>query len=333
MDIVTQGLLGATLALSASRKHETRLATGIGFAAALLADADALIHSADDSLLNIEFHRHFTHSLIFIPLGGLIAALILWPLLRYHLTFRRIFFYAFLGYATTGLLDACTSYGTLLLWPFSDERVAWRIIAIVDPVFSLTLIVAIILALRFCKPRHAQVGLGLAGLYLLFGLWQHHNAYEMAAQLADQRGHKIDRLIVKPTMANLVLWRSVYESNGVYFVDGVRVGIFGGKRIYQGELAKRFELERDMPQLNPGTALSHDIERFRYFSDGFVIADSTRKNVLVDVRYSMLPTGLAPIWGIDMNVESEEQHAQFINYRDRAGFTRERFLGMLLGRD
>ena len=333
MDIITQGLLGATLALSASKKQETRLATGIGFAAALLADADALIHSAEDSLLNIEFHRHFTHSLIFIPLGGLIAALILWPLLRKRLTFKRIYFYAILGYATSGLLDACTSYGTQLLWPFSDERIAWRIIAIVDPVFSLTLLVAIILALRFGKPRHAQVGLGLAGLYLLFGLWQHHNAYEMASQLAAQRGHKMDRLIVKPTMANLVLWRSVYESDGIFYIDGVRVGVFGGERIYQGNQATRFELERDMPQLNPAAALYHDIERFRYFSDGFLIADPVRENVLVDVRYSMLPTGLAPIWGIDMNVESDLQHAQFINYRDRTGFTRERFVEMLLGRE
>jgi inner membrane protein len=333
LDIVTQGLLGATLALSASKKHETRLATGIGFASALLADADALIHSADDSLLNIEFHRHFTHSLIFIPLGALIAALILWPLLRKHLTFKRIYFYALLGYATSGLLDACTSYGTLLLWPFSDERIAWRIIAIVDPVFSLTLLVAIILALRYGKPRHAQVGLGLAGLYLLFGLWQHHNAYDMASKLADQRGHNVDRLIVKPTMANLVLWRSVYESDGVYYVDGVRVSVFGGESIYQGSQAPRFNLERDMPQLNPDAALLHDIERFRYFSDDFVIADPVRQNVLVDVRYSMLPTGLAPIWGIDMNVDSDGQHAQFIHYRDRAGFTRERFVAMLLGRE
>ena len=333
MDIVTQGLLGATLALCASRKPETRLAAGIGFAAALLADVDALIHSADDSLLNIEFHRHFTHSLIFIPLGGLIAALILWPLLRKRLPFRRIYFYAFLGYATSGLLDACTSYGTLLLWPFSDERIAWRIIAIVDPVFSLTLIVSIILAMRYDKPRHAQIGLGLAGLYLLFGLWQHHNAYEIATQLAAQRGHKVDRLIVKPTMANLVLWRSVYESDGVFFVDAVRIGLFGDERIYQGDQAPRFKLERDMPLLAADTALYHDIERFRYFSEDFVITDTTRENVLVDVRYSMLPTGLAPIWGINMNVESDQQHAQFVNYRDRAGFSRERFVGMLLGRE
>ena len=212
---------------------------------------------------------------------------------------------------------------------------AWpgAIIAIVDPAFSLTLLLAIILALRYGKPRLAQAGLGFAGLYLLFGLWQHLNAYDAASELAQQRGHQVERMMVKPTMANLLLWRSVYESDGVFYVDAVRVGLFGDERIYQGGQAPRFKLERDMPQLNPSAALYHDIERFRYFSDDYVIADLVRENVLIDARYSMLPTGLAPIWGIDMNVDSEDQHAQFIHYRDRAGFSRERFVAMLLGRE
>ncbi len=77
MDIVTQGLLGATLAQSAASQQKLRVATVVGFASGLLADADTLIRSANDPLLNIEFHRHFTHSLIFIPVGGLLAALIL----------------------------------------------------------------------------------------------------------------------------------------------------------------------------------------------------------------------------------------------------------------
>ncbi len=40
---------------------------------------------------------------------------ILWPLLRKRLVFKKIYGFALLGYATSGLLDACTSYGTQLL--------------------------------------------------------------------------------------------------------------------------------------------------------------------------------------------------------------------------
>lgn len=333
MDIVTQGLLGATLAQAAASKHEARIASVVGFASALLADADTLIRSANDPLLNIEFHRHFTHSLIFIPIGGLLAALILWPFLRRQITFKRLCFFALLGYATSGLLDACTSYGTQLLWPFSDARIAWRIIAIVDPVFSLTLLVAIIFGLRKNQAGFAQLGLVLAGGYLMLGVFQHHRAFEVAAHLAAQRGHQVDRMMVKPTMANLVLWRSIYESDGSFYVDGIRVGPLGGERIYEGAKAQRFEVGRDMLEIDSGSALAHDVERFLYFSQGYVIADPARENVLVDVRYSMLPTGLAPLWGIDLNVESNTLHAQFVNYRDRSEDTRERFMAMLLGRE
>ena len=87
MDILTQSLLGATVAQSASRKKETRIATLIGFLSGMLADADVLIRSAEDTLYTIEYHRHFTHSLIFIPLGALIATALLWPFMKKRLPF------------------------------------------------------------------------------------------------------------------------------------------------------------------------------------------------------------------------------------------------------
>ncbi len=324
--------MGATLALSVSNRNETRIAAVVGFSAALLADADTLIRSSDDPLLNIEFHRHFTHSLIFIPVGALIAALLLWPLLKKYLPFKKIYYYTLAGYATSGLLDACTSYGTQLFWPFSDERIAWSIIAIVDPVFSLILIVAIMLGLITKNPRNAQFGLVLAGIYLMFGLVQHNRAYEVAKQLAQQRGHAVERQLVKPTMANLILWRSVYHSGDRFFIDAIRIPPLGNKRIYEGAQVEAFDQQKHMPGLDPGSALYDDIKRFLYFSEDYVALDARRENFLVDVRYSMLPTGIEPLWGIDMNVESPEEHADFINIRDSDSETRQRFIDMLLGK-
>jgi inner membrane protein len=297
-----------------------------------VADADVLIGSSGDPLLNLEFHRHFTHSLIFIPVGALIAALLLWPLLRKLLGFKRIYGYALLGYATSGLLDACTSYGTYLLWPFSDTRIAWSIIAIVDPVFSLVLVVALILGFKYCKPVPARVGLALAGAYLLVGLWQHENALRSALELAEQRGHAVQRIIVKPTMANLVLWRSIYQSDDLFYVDAIWVGP-GADRVYPGESTRIFNLDRDRPQLERESVLAQDIARFSILSNGYVAPDPGRANVLIDIRYSMLPIAITPMWGIDLNVASDSQHAKFEVYRDRPDNARDLFLAMLLGRD
>ena len=332
MDLLTQGLLGGALALAGADKKEARSAAVTGFAAALLADADVFISANNDPLLNVEFHRHFSHALIFIPVGALIATLLLWPLLRKRLAFKRIYCYAFLGYATAGLLDACTSYGTQLLWPFSDMRIAWSIIAIIDPIFSLLLVIALVAGFKYCKPTAARIGLTLAGVYLLLGLWQHHNALQVAIELAEQRGHKLQRIIVKPTIANLVLWRSVYQSNGRFYADAIRVGL-SGDRIYPGDSAPIFELARDRPGLDRESVLARDIGRFSRLANDFVITDPGRTNVLTDIRYSMLPNGIAAMWGIDLNVASAQHHAKFEVYRDRPDGARDLFLAMLLGRD
>ncbi len=332
MDLLTQGLLGGALALSASPKSESRNAALVGFAAALLADADVLISASDDPLLNLELHRHFTHSLIFIPVGALIATLLLWPLMRKRIELKKIYGYALLGYGTSGLLDACTSYGTHLLWPFSETRVAWSIIAIVDPVFSLLLLISLIIGFKYYKPLAPGVGLTLAGSYLLLGLWQHQSALETAFDLAEQRNHDVQRIIVKPTLANLVLWRSVYQSNDRFYVDAIRVGLVSN-RIYAGEAIEKFKFERDLPQIDQASTLSNDVLRFSKLADGYVVPDPSRDKVLIDVRYSMLPNGVYPMWGIDLNTASVSEHAQFKVYRDRPENARDLFLAMLLGRD
>ncbi len=332
MDIVTQGLLGGVMALAGARRKEVKIAALIGFAAGLLADADALIRSPGDPLLTIEFHRHFSHSLLFIPMGALIAALILWPFLRRHIAPGRLYLYAFLGYAASGLLDACTSYGTLLFWPFSDERIAWNLISIVDPVFSLTLLAAIVYAVRKARPQAAWVGLGLAGVYLAVAVVQHQRAEGVAQTLIQQRGHTAVRHVVKPTMANLLLWRSIYESDGYFYVDAVRVGLFSEPRVYRGEQVVKFAAAQHLPQLQPGSALAQDITRFTHFSAGFVALDPTRPAVLIDVRYSMLPTSLLPLWGIEMTLDNQNRHSLFVNYRDFSPDDRGRFIAMLAGR-
>src|SRR5574340_1451650 len=181
MDILTHGLLGGTLAQSCSRKSEARAATTTGFLAALLADADALIRSSTDPLLVLEYHRQFTHSLVFIPFGALLVSLILWPAFKLSgrlLGFRRIYLYALLGCATSGLLDACTSYGTHLLWPFAGDRIAWSIVPIFDPLFSLLLGAALFAGWRWRGTLPARIGLLLAGFYLSFCCFQRQVADE-----------------------------------------------------------------------------------------------------------------------------------------------------------
>lgn len=197
MDPLTQGALGAALPQSISakwpghHKYQVAIAGLLGMVGGIAADLDVLIYSDSDPLLFLTYHRQFTHSLIFIPLGGLIVALMLHGVLarRWRLEFWQTALLCTLGYATHALLDAATSYGTMLFWPFVETRYSWSIISIVDPLFTIPLASLVILAGVRNDPRLARIGLVWAFLYLGAGWWQHQGAREIAADLAASRGH------------------------------------------------------------------------------------------------------------------------------------------------
>lgn len=329
MDILTQGLLGAVLAQSVAKKEETKLATVVGFIAGLIADADIFIYSSNDPLLNIEFHRHFTHSLFFIPFGAAIAMLLLWPFFRKRLILSRLYLYSLLGYSMSGVLDACTSYGTHLLWPLSDERIAFNIISVVDPVFSLLLFITLLYSLRVERKKIAHVGLMLAAGYMLLGFMQLQRAQAVAAQLAITRGHQATQHLVKPTLGNLFLWRSVYLHKNRFYVDAVRVGLFADNKIFEGESVNKFKHEKDLPNIVSPSVLLNDIQRFNDFSNDYVVFADGQTNIIGDLRYSMLPTSVKPLWGIVIDKNNPQVHADYQFFRDSSPQLRKEFFDML----
>lgn len=333
MDPVSQGLVGAAVPGSVSNKNELRLAVLVGFLSGLLADIDVLIRSSQDPLLSIDYHRHFTHSLIIIPLGGLVAAGILWIFLRRRLGFGKIYIYATLGYATHSLLDACTNYGTSLLWPFSEMKVAWNIVSVIDPVFTLTLTVLLIIALLKKSTFVIRMSLVFALLYLFLGYSQRERAEDYILAVAGERGHRVERVLVHPSIGNLLVWRSVYEADGMYYTDAVRVGPLSGPMVYEGGSIERFDVEKDYPGLSEDTVLYGDIKRFNHFSNGFLAVYPEYPNIIGDLRYSILPNGVKPLWGIEIDIENEDEHIEMADYeRTISGDDWRTFLAMLLGR-
>lgn len=332
MDILTQGLLGAAVAQSGAKQNETKIATLIGFLTGLLADADVFIYSAKDTLYTIEYHRHFTHSLIFIPVGALIASLILWPFIKKRLPYTRLYFYCLLGYLLSGVLDAFTSYGTYLYWPFSNERVAWHLISIVDPVVTLILLVSIIVGLRIRKTTTVRIGLALCGIYLLLNAVQLNRVEQYMEKIASQRGHNIERMVVKPTLANNLLWRSTYIYKGNIYVDAVRAASSGIKH-YEGSVIQQLQDEEIKSKIAADSVLYKDIMRFKYFSDDYIAWYPGKQDVIGDIRYALLPDSIEPLWGIKIDIDHGNKHAQFVTFRDNNEKSRRRFFDMIKGLD
>ena len=317
MDPLSQGVIGASLSQSTVKNKKFLVSAGvIGFLSGMAPDLDILIRSEQDPLLFLEFHRQFTHSLIFIPVGGLICAAVFYFLFRSKIatSFKAVWMYATLGYATHGLLDACTSYGTLLFWPFSYERIAWNNVSIIDPLFTLPILMLILLCGYLKKNVLARVALIWGLFYLGFGVIQHNHAEEIVIKLALDRGHIIEKIQTKPTFGNLFLWKSVYESSGYFYTDGIR--LFPRKKVYPGQKTKKLDVVRDFPWLSKESQQAEDINRFEWFSGGYIAVLPDNPNQIFDIRYSMLPNEINGLWGIELNEDAKDgEHIKYITNR------------------
>ena len=336
MDPISQGALGALAATSIAKRDTARKAALVGWAAGMLADADIFIASESDPLLNIEYHRHFSHALLFIPIGALIGAAFFWLLTRrrWKLPFRDLFLFSLAGYATAGLLDACTSYGTRLYWPFSDERVAWNLISIVDPIFTMTMLVLLGVAVVRKRPLWTRAALGFVLAYLGFGLIQRERTFHLQEALAAERGHpSIERATVKPSIGNVLLWRSIYLHEDRWYVDAIRTGLFGASRIYEGESLPHLSLEEVQSQFPADSVIAGDLERFAHFSDHYLAWHPDQPDVLSDLRYAAVPNSILPLWGIHLDPEKTDQHVPFESFRVVDPDARHQLWQMLRGHE
>lgn len=348
MDPISQGALGAVAGqFFAGRKqqaaHHLLPITALAALSGMAPDLDVLIRSDTDPLLFLQYHRHFTHSLFFIPFGALICALLLHPLIakRQGLSFWLSYFYCFAGYATHALLDACTTYGTQLLWPFSDERFAWNTIAVVDIAFTLPILVALFIGIRRQSYTPAHYIVVWIAFYMALSVWQRERAEDAAyLWLIGNSEVEIEQLSPKPSMSNLVLWKVVYEDSERFYVDAVRIGFFQSPdeaRYFPGDSVQKLNLARDFPWLEPGTQQALDVERFSWFSSGYVAKDDGKftdmENRIMDVRYSLVPNEIHPLWSIGLNPEAEIwEHASYDNHRDMSKEARQRFFDMLFAK-
>jgi inner membrane protein len=301
MDLITQGAIGAALPQSVSHRRELVIATIVGFIAGMAADLDIFIRSDTDPLLYFEYHRQFTHSLIFIPVGGLIVGSLLWLLGRrwWNIGFWPLVLLCSLGYGTHGLLDAMTSYGTLLLWPFSDHRLAFSFVSVFDPLVTVPLIILVVVSLWRRSPTYARIGLAWVAVYLCLGAIQQHRALDAAMDLAGERGHQPIRMIAKPTFGNLIVWKAVYETEDAYYVDAVRTGL--DVTIYEGNSARRLTADGIPAWLDPNSQQAKDLARFNAFSSGFLAVTPYDPLWIIDVRYSMVPNRADGIWSVRLN--------------------------------
>ncbi len=317
MDPVTQGLLGAAAAQAFFSKQLGRKAALIGIVGGVLPDADVFIRSASDPLLAVEYHRGFTHALTFIPVGGAVASLPWLVTKKHRRRWRPVLGAAVTAYATHGLLDACTTYGTQLLWPFSSTRVAWDVISIVDPVFTLALLVGVAASAWLRRRVPAVAALVFCLAYLGLGHVQHHRALDTQSRVTAARGHEPPRRAAFPTIANLVVWRSLYQAGDSLYADRMRVPFFGSAEWKPGTSVASLDLRDLAPAQKNDPTIRSDFARFRWFSGGWVARAPDDPEVIGDARYSLRTDAFEPIWGVRFHPDADQRTEWVDRTRDR----------------
>lgn len=288
MDSITQALLGATVQASLLGRFQGRKALLYGAVLGTLPDLDVVIDYGD-AVANMTYHRGFSHSLLVLsPLAVMLAWLArrIRPDPRYSA--MRLFLTIWLVLVTHVLLDAFTSYGTQLFWPLSTPPVAWSSIFIIDPLYSVPLLLAVlataVFGLHGKAARWPAMALLLSTLYLGFTVAGKQMAEQRVEKAMTASGIDAQQRFSTPTPFNSLLWR-------VILVDGAD---------YHEALVSWFddappELVR-LPrgaQLAPELAGSPQHARLRWFTGDVLRYDLVADRLLVtDLRLGM--TGFHP---------------------------------------
>ncbi len=252
-----------------------------------LPDLDVLIDFGD-AVRNFTYHRGFSHSLFVLP--G--VAVVIWLALRrwwapVRAAPRPWLLGIFLTLITHPLLDAHTAYGTQLLWPLAVTPASWSTMFIIDPLYTLPLLVGIIAiagwGLRPAAGKVLFAGLALSTAYLGW-TWVGKTFAEHEARVAlADAGIEYRAMFSTPTPLNSVLWRVVVLTD-----DGYAEG-FDSLLIDEGPMAFT-TYDFDTRALAEASDL-WAVRQLRWFAADFVRADvEDGRLVITDLRMGYEPS-------------------------------------------
>ena len=214
MDSITQIALGAAVGHAVLGRQVGYRAALWGAVCGTLPDLDVLIPMGGP-VADFTYHRSFSHSLFILPL---LTPLISWLILKIHpatLPHRQGWHWlVLLVLGTHPLLDSFTIYGTQLFWPLSERPVGLGSIFIIDPLYTLPLLIGVIAALILQRqPQLAQrfnrAGLLVSSLYLGWSVLVQAHVTGLAEETLATEDQQFGQLLVTPTPFNTLLWRIV----------------------------------------------------------------------------------------------------------------------------
>lgn len=324
MDSLSQLVLGASVGYAVAGKRLGRVAIAAGAVAGTIPDLDSFLPAADHFESWVR-HRGVTHSFLFAALAGPALGWAAWRWCRQNKPFtpagEEDAIWAWIGLFTLGigthpLLDWFTIYGTQLLAPFSDARFAVPGLGIIDPGYTVPLLIGMIAALIAPRAVAARVlilaGLAISTVYLFYGLAQNKAVETMARNQLRAEGVVAADLHVYTTIFQPWLRRIVVDDP-----EGVRVGF--ASPLQKGAIAWACFKRIDDPAIAPVLA-TREGKILAWFADGMLWptiepqADGGKIVRITDRRYGVPGETINGWWGLEARVDANNRVAGKIEH-------------------
>lgn len=289
MDSLSQIVLGGAVAAAIAPARHRRAALAAGAALGTLPDLDSvpMWFLGLDPVTSMTWHRGPSHSLlVLVPLAALLWWLFRRTGGRVAESPRRWYWAITLALVTHPLLDAFTVYGTQLWWPLPPSPAMWSSVFIIDPLYTLPLLVAFVFALvRGWRPSAQTAlvaGLALSTAYLGWSLVAKAMVERAAEDTLATMGLQDAPRFSVPMPFNTLLWRVV-----VMTPEGF---LEGERSLVADEGPMRFrEYASDTAALEEASAFPA-VRRLQWFNRGFMKArERDGRLVLSDLRMGAEP--------------------------------------------
>jgi len=287
VDSITQAALGAAIG-------EATLGNKIGNRAILwgalfgsIPDLDIIFFPLLDHAQQLEFHRGASHSLLLMVIASLILAKPLSKLWKADkVSPTRAGLFVLLNWLTHVLIDCFTTYGTSVLWPFSNVRIGFNNLFIIDPLYTFPLLISLIwLAFyrnktqRSKRTRILKWGLCVSSAYVVFSFAMKFYVSSAFDKDLARRGIEFNRRMESPTAFNTLLWRSIAQREDEIWVGYRSVLDMPSKPI-------RWTVYPRQKEIITPYANEREIKTLDWFSQGWWIARPHAQGIwIADMRF------------------------------------------------
>lgn len=281
MDSLTQLTLSAAVAVVALGKQPgSKVKVALtGAVLGTLPDLDVIIDYGD-VVSNMVLHRTESHALFYQTLLSPLLAWLAAKCCNQQHYYLRWLLASWLILLTHTGIDAMTVYGTQFGLPFTNTPFAVGSIFIIDPLYTLPLLIGVswFLLSRLNRGYKANIaGLLLSSAYMLWSALAQQHVSNIAAQNAQQQLGDYQQILVTPAPLNTLLWRIVIMTEQGY-AEGFYSLLDETQQISFSLIQQDNTLKQQYATLKP-------VQQLQWFSRGFYALERQGdKLLLTDLR-------------------------------------------------